>query len=161
MLYTDPVSGHSVCSCQYGAPSSHLLAYQRLASAGLPGLMYGCDSAYLQALQAQAQQPTAPVSPQAQPPTAPVSPQAQPPTAPVSPQAQQPTAPVSPQTQPISDQLPQAQAFRVVAGSVFLSWHGETSCQTAIDDVNCLDDAVFGRFSCSMNKTPFLVWSRI
>ncbi|XP_037084871.1 homeobox protein araucan-like [Pollicipes pollicipes] len=51
VLYTDPVSGHAVCSCQYGAPS-HLLAYQRLAS-GLP-LMYGCDSAYLQALQGQA-----------------------------------------------------------------------------------------------------------
>ena len=51
-----------MCSCQYSAaPSSHLLAYQRLASAGLPGLMYGCDSAYLQALQAQAQAPTAPV----------------------------------------------------------------------------------------------------
>ncbi|KAK9882302.1 hypothetical protein WA026_020412 [Henosepilachna vigintioctopunctata] len=32
-LFTDPISGQSVCSCQY-----ELLGYQRLASAGVPGL---------------------------------------------------------------------------------------------------------------------------
>ncbi|KAL3284320.1 hypothetical protein HHI36_018484 [Cryptolaemus montrouzieri] len=32
-LFTDPITGQSVCSCQY-----ELLGYQRLASAGVPGL---------------------------------------------------------------------------------------------------------------------------
>lgn len=38
-LFTDPISGQSVCTCQYD-PQTHLLNYQRLATAGLPLSMY-------------------------------------------------------------------------------------------------------------------------
>ncbi|KAF4532126.1 hypothetical protein B566_EDAN004132 [Ephemera danica] len=38
-LFTDPLTGQSVCSCQYD-PQTHLLNYQRLATAGLPLSMY-------------------------------------------------------------------------------------------------------------------------
>jgi len=60
ILCTDPISGHAVCTCQYGS-ATHMLAYQRLTSgltSGLP-LLYGADSPYLQALQGH----TAPPAP--------------------------------------------------------------------------------------------------
>lgn len=37
-VLTDPITGQTVCSCQYDA---HLLNYQRLAASGLPLGMYG------------------------------------------------------------------------------------------------------------------------
>uniref|UniRef100_T1J2A7 KN homeodomain domain-containing protein n=1 Tax=Strigamia maritima TaxID=126957 RepID=T1J2A7_STRMM len=46
-IITDPLTGQSVCSCQYD-PQTQLLNYQRLASAGLPiyGGPYG-DQSYI------------------------------------------------------------------------------------------------------------------
>ncbi|KAH9362622.1 hypothetical protein HPB48_001281 [Haemaphysalis longicornis] len=42
-VLTDPITGQTVCSCQYDA---QLLNYQRLAASGLPINMYGTAAAY-------------------------------------------------------------------------------------------------------------------
>ncbi|CAB3363802.1 Hypothetical predicted protein [Cloeon dipterum] len=60
-LYTDPITGQSVCTCQYD-PQTHLLNYQRLATAGLPLSMYSAPygeqmAAYFPSLGAADQPP--------------------------------------------------------------------------------------------------------
>ncbi|XP_059482929.1 homeobox protein caupolican [Neocloeon triangulifer] len=60
-LFTDPITGQSVCSCQYD-PQTHLLNYQRLATAGLPLSMYSAPyseqmAAYFPSLGAADQPP--------------------------------------------------------------------------------------------------------